>query len=187
MSDDDEDSKVRLEFGLPADASGYQRHECPSCMLEFKVKGNEARFNDTVAWWTSRAIAESGLVETQSESSSSSQMTCPYCAKPADAQSFLYGEYRSYVYRIAQREIVEPMVFGMLSNLNRTVSRRHRGMVSLRIETASETRSPRPIAGPDPDDMVRISCASCDEHFKISEGWSGAIRCPSCASELQIS
>lgn len=188
MSDDDEDSKVTLQIGIPTDASGYLRHECPSCMLEFKIEGDEARFSDVVEWWTSRAIAESGLGEAQeSEVTNRGQMTCPYCSEPTDVQSFLHGEFRSYLIRVARREIVEPMMLGMLNNLERTFSRHRRGPISFKIERGSEARSPRPIAGPEPDDMVRIFCASCGERFKIFEGWSGAIRCPSCSSELQIS
>ena len=57
MSDDDA-YIGRFQIRILADDSGYVRHECPSCMLDFKLNADEDRFNDVLEWWTSRVVAE---------------------------------------------------------------------------------------------------------------------------------
>lgn len=183
---DDESGRITLEIGFPADRSGYLRHECPVCMMEFKIKGDEARFTDALNVWVAKTLERSGVSGAEGEGSSpSSELACPYCAERNTAQSFLHPEWRELVKRIALREIVEPMMHKMLSSFEDSFSGGGRSSVTVRVESR-RARSVRPLSGPDPDDMVRVACLACDERFKLVEGWNGAVRCPSCFSELRL-
>lgn len=189
-STDQENDFQRIHIGLPLDPSGYLRHECPGCGLEFKIAGDEARFTDALAWWASKALVESGVADASEDCGSVGLMACPYCDTAAAPQDFLHTELQGYVRRVALREIAEPMIFQALRQMEQSFSSlsRGRGMFSIgiKVEAGSRHRNARPIAGPDADDMVRVWCLGCDEHFKVVEGWTGAIRCPACAASLVL-
>ncbi|MFM2162317.1 MAG: hypothetical protein RLZZ383_1829 [Pseudomonadota bacterium] len=189
-STDQENDFKRLHVGLPLDPSGYLRHECPGCGLEFKIAGDEARFTDALDWWASKVLVESGVADPSEGSGTGGSMACPYCETDSTPQDFLHAELQSYVRRVALREIVEPLIFQALRQMEERFARlpRGRGMFSIgiKVEAGSRHRSPRPIAGPDADDMVRVRCLGCDERFKVIEGWAGAIRCPVCAASLAL-
>ena len=156
-------------------------------MLEFKLKGDEARFTDVLGWWASKAAAEHGESEPQAQDEQERPvMSCPYCGQASPAQEFLHGDHRAYFRRVALREIAEPMVFGLFDEIDRMFSGLRSGPVTVRVEHGSRGRSPRPFSGPEANDMVRVACARCDEHFKLYCGWSGTVRCPSCSSELRL-
>lgn len=187
---EDEDSTVRLEVGLPVDDSGYLRQECPACALEFKLKGDESRFSDALAWWASRAVADAGLAEAPDDDDGDHR-ACPYCSHSAAGQEFLSEEHRDYVIRVAYREIVEPMFMGFMDEMEQAFSggSRSRGglvSISISVERDDSGRSPRPIAGPDPNDMLAVRCLGCDERFKLFEGWAGDVACPSCSASLRL-
>lgn len=187
MSEPDGDSTKTLHIGLPTDASGYLRHECPSCGLEFKVKGDESRFTDALGWWVSKALSENGVADPATPHSAPvSKMTCPYCQNCSEAQDFLHAEYRAYVRRITLREIAEPMIFAALADMERAFSGSSRGLISIKMEAGSRHRSPRPMAGPDPDDLARVRCERCRERFKVMIGWPGGVYCPACGSVLRL-
>lgn len=187
---DQENEFKQLHISLPLDPSGYLRHECPGCGLEFKIRGDEARLTDALEWWASKALVQSGVADASEDDGSVGSMVCPYCDTTAAPQEFLHTELQGYVRRVALREIAEPMIFRALRQMEQSFSSlsRGRGMFSIgvKVEAGSGHRSPRPISGPDADDMVRVRCLGCDEPFKVVEGWTGAIRCPACAASLVL-
>lgn len=176
----DDDSIVRMEIGISADGDQYVRQSCPNCALEFKLQGDEADFKDVLGWWASRAMREAGL---DSEAPAlSKRLRCPYCAEQADRQDFLHEETKAYVRRIAVREVAEPLIHRFMAEMERTFSG---GVLTIKAE-GTHTRSPRAISGPEPNDMVRVHCLSCEARFKLMEVWDGGVCCPACFAALVL-
>lgn len=176
----DDDSTVRVEIGISVDDDRYVRQSCPSCALEFKLQGDEADFKDVLGWWASRALRDSGI--NSDAGIPTKKLGCPYCCDRADRQDFLHEETRAYVRRIAVREVAEPLIFRHLKEMERTFSG---GFVTFRA-VGTDTRSPRPISGPEPNDMVRVLCTACDVRFKLMEGWVDPVYCPACFTALVL-
>lgn len=188
MGDDDNNSIVRLHLGIPMDPSGYLRHECPHCMLEFKIAGDEASFTDALDWWSSRAVAEAGLrPDVDAPAALSTTLRCPYCATAASAEEFVHTDLRTFLSRVALREIIEPLVFDVVDRMTQSFKRVRSKFIKVEVKQGSDARSPRPLAGPEPDDMLRVRCGQCDERFKLLEGWSARVVCPGCGSWLELS
>lgn len=191
MSEKGNEDRTIIHIAVPLDASGYLRHECPSCALEFKVQGDESRFSDTLEWWAGKALAESGVSTAHyGDEIRDVSWLCPYCAASAEPHAFLHSEYRLYARRIAIREIAEPLIFKTIAewekSFPRGTSRNKLFSITLEFKSGSQFRSQRPIVGPDADDMVRVKCDDCEERFKLMEGWPGAIWCPSCRARLTL-
>jgi hypothetical protein len=175
-----DDSIVRVEIGISADDDQYVRQSCPSCALEFKVQGDEADFKDALGWWASRAMREGGF--DAEVPALTTRLCCPYCRHEADRQDFLHDETQDYVRRIALREVLEPLIFRHLEDVERPFSG---GFVTFRA-VGTDSRSPRPISGPEPNDMVRVCCFSCEARFKLNEGWAYPVVCPACFVALVL-
>lgn len=180
----DDDSTVRLHIGIATDADGYLRQECPACLLEFKLRGDEVDFHDVLNSWASRALRDAGIESEGAEPAV--KLACPYCAEQADRQDFLHPETRSLVRRITLREIAEPMLHRFFEELGESWSRGSGGFLTVRSE-GNFTRSPRPISGPEANDMVRVHCMACDAQFKLMEGWGAVVCCPACFAKLSLS
>lgn len=174
-----------LGFGLPGDASGYCRHECPSCMREFKTVFDETQLQDVLAPWITKLAAESEHDDRNDATTSTQMISCPYCAERAPAQEYLHPEYQAYLVRLVRREIVEPKIAAMMDSFADSMRGLRSRFISVKVDS-SRTRSPRPIAGPDPDDMLRVVCLACDERFKINDRWRDHVVCPACGTPLQL-
>lgn len=169
-----------LLIGLASDVGGFLRWQCPHCGLDFKLKGAVEAQQDALGWWIQASI---GQVEETAESDALplAELCCPYCTHIEAKQRFAHPETVSYIRRIARREIVEPMVKEMLSGFgSKLKSSKH-----VRVTVSQPAvRSTRPISGPEPNDMVAVSCLACGGVFKVDEGWRGTVRCCLCRRDL---
>ena len=78
--------------------------------------------------------------------------------------------------------MAEPLIFRHLKEMERAFS----GGFLISRAAGTDSRSPRPLSGPEPNDMVRVLCTSCDARFKLMEGWADPVFCPGCFIPLVL-
>jgi hypothetical protein len=183
MADMAEDPVKHLQLSIAGDAGGYLRRQCPRCGQDFKQKGPDNAQQDALAWWLLQTLRDAQLTSPEDGGLPTEDIMtcCPYCAKLAPPQDFVHPELVSYIRRVAQREIIEPMFFRMFGNIDSGL----RSSVRVRLSASGPSvRSPRPISGPEPDDLIPVHCLECNCAFKVDGGWRGTVHCPECHTEL---
>jgi len=182
--DNDEDSRISIEVSLPTDTHHCIRRCCPNCGLDFKVDGSDDLQSDALAWAVGQVARGSGLQvsveDDEGADAKPKQASCPYCNHSCDEQDFLHPEHWSYMEALIFREYVEPMFNEMMeSSFGNFPSNS-----SMSVTVTRDPRSPRPMVGPEPSDMVRIRCLACEATFKVVASWRGSLFCPDCSTEL---
>lgn len=178
-----EDSNKHFLITVAADSGGFLRWQCPGCGQDFKLKGEVSEQQDALAWWLQQSLRDAEVASSDQDppSSDSKSTCCPYCAKLGPRQDFVHPETVSYIRRIARREIIEPALFKMFRDFG---SGLHSNSFIKVTVSGPSVRSPRPISGPEPDDLVPILCLQCGGTFKVDNGWRGTVHCPTCHTEL---
>jgi hypothetical protein len=172
----EEPRRVSMDVTIPLDAHGCVRRDCPRCGLDFKQAIAEADLSGILAASVSRLKAAQGG---QAESSPTSRCWCPYCGHEDDSQSFMHEEHVTYLRRLLYREFFEPLVRDLFSPFEELRSSRH-----MKVTVTRGPRSARPMLGPEPTDMARVRCLTCDELFKVMPEWRGNVCCPGCGLQL---
>jgi len=106
------------------------------------------------------------------------QLTCPYCGSQFSHQDAHTDSTKAYCRRIALREIVLPRIRQAFSGLEGFDS----GFISLTVTHSAGTLPPRPIHGPEPEDLVEVVFLCCKERAKLLSGWLGEAYCPNCGT-----
>lgn len=176
------DERLQLSITLPLDPHQCGRLRCPHCGLDFKVDLSGQLQDDLLAAEVSRIMQQSGLKSDSDDPNDSVQsLICVYCAHRTRAQEFVHDEHSEYIQHLLLREYIEPMMHRMFdSTLGDLRSTKY-----MKFETWSSPRSPRPIAGPESGDMVRIRCLSCRTLFKVVPYWRGDVHCTECGIDLR--
>jgi len=191
MIDEPEETDLRrYGFTYALDRDGFFRRACPSCGREFKVKADPG----DLAFLLQPAFREIGPDFGEEMSSEAEDIEalifCPYCGHYADLSDTLTEELRTYLNRWAMREVILPAIREMNSSLERKFAPnrgRSRGMISsLSFRTDSISLPPRPISGPEPPDMKRVTLLCCSKEIKVLDGWRDLVVCPFCGAETAL-
>ena len=176
----DAEQSQLLHLGLPADEGGYLREECPTCMLEFKSKLDSSERQDELTWWFHKR--DIVLPKHPAESSAPRRRTCPYCGFESLAQDFIHSEHQRYIWHVVKRELVMPKLAELLASFATSANRGRGKGFSLEVSVSKAPRAPSPLAGPEPNDMVRVLCCGCDHRFKVATSWRERVQCPGCSA-----
>lgn len=183
MSDE---QTTTFSVSIPADEHACVRWSCPHCGLDFKLDVSKDLMNDVLSWSLERVLRENGLQDSndidkdEDNNESAENMTCPYCRHTARHQEFLHSEFSNYMEAMAVREYVEPMLNNFINSAFAGLQR----MSNIKITETTHPRSPLPMIGPEPTDMVRVRCINCRCLFKVLDSWRGQVCCPQCATDL---
>lgn len=189
MSEEQKDHDVKhysVTFSL--DRGNFFRRACPDCGRHFKTAADPADLVH-VLQPAFRQIEPDFKAETTAgqviEAPSQTILHCPYCGHSAESSEMLTAEFEEYIKRYAYREMVLPKIRKMFSGLADSFGRhgsRSGGFISfeVRFEASEDILPPRPLAGPEPPDMVRVKMLCCEKHAKILDGWKSSIFCPYC-------
>lgn len=192
MSEEQDQSTTKsysVTFSL--DRGKFFRRECSSCGRHFKTEASDAELAHILQPVFSRIEAENKTVETSEgqtiEPTTKTITYCPYCGHQDDSSEMLTIEFQEYLKRYAYREIVLPQIRKMFSGLSNSFGQ-NRGhsrtlfSVEVKFEASDDTLAPRPIAGPEPPDMLNVKLHCCGKRAKILDGWYGSISCPYCGT-----
>ena len=192
MSDEQEQTDTKyysLTFAL--DRGNFFRRACPSCGRHFKTEAGAADMAHILQPVFRRTESEIRRMETADghviEPSVETVLHCPYCGNEDDSAEMLTAEFQEYLERYAFREMIMPQIRQMFSKLSDSFGRhrsRSRGLFSIdvKFEASEDLLPPRPIAGPEPPDMLRVRFLCCDKRAKILDSWHGRIVCPYCGT-----
>lgn len=155
------DGEVTLSMAIPVDSDGFLRRECPTCEREFK-------------WLPTPADDDGDAVKDVRDGG----YFCPYCGVQAPTNAWLTKAQIAHAQRIAEAEVVEPMLAKFADDITRKF--RSAGMT-----TRSDRR--RHVEAPDPltedDDMTRVDFACHpSEPVKILEDWHEPAHCLICGA-----
>ncbi|HZQ06536.1 MAG TPA: hypothetical protein VFD70_08145 [Anaerolineae bacterium] len=180
-----------ITFSL--DRGKFFRRACSSCGRHFKTEASDAELAHILQPVFSRIDAENKTMKISdgqvNEAATKTIMYCPYCGHHDDSGEMLTIEFQEYLKRYAYREIVFPQIRQMFSGLSDSFrqNRGHsRGLFSVQVkfEASDDTLPPRPIAGPEPPDMLKVKLHCCGKRAKILDGWYGSISCPYCGTNV---
>lgn len=160
---------------LPLDRGGFCRRRCPDCQREFKVRWTEME-GRLILQHLGASIRFANLDEV----ARAHPLVCPYCAHRESADSFFTPAQREHLARRAESLEAE-IRFEQLRHVERSLAE-NPYPTFLALPPAPFRAS----LGPEPDDMRVILLPCCEEEIKIRESWTGWIRCPYCASHVEI-
>lgn len=172
-----EDHLINLSFSLASDGK-YLRRTCPDCGLDFKTETSPEQYASMLNPAIQRVGREYGIdLATEGGSSDeSSELHCPYCGSASPQQDTHTEETVSVIHRIAYREIIAPMVREMFSGMDDIDG----GMISISFSGGNTPLPPRPIHGPEPEDLCEVRYSCCRQGAKINAKWLGLVTCPYC-------
>jgi hypothetical protein len=160
-------------IGLPLDALGFVRRECPHCHRQFKTRGGP---NDgaTVQRQLSRFLA---LVNREELAHEGEVLFCVYCGRSADGDEWCTPQQRAWIEKLAG-VLTREIRFEQLAFPARTLKDNPRPtfLPLPPSERIPEMRS-------EPDDMSRASFICCVEDVKVEAHWTQPIYCPRCGCE----
>ncbi len=161
------------DLQLPLDAAGYSRRACPHCKAEFKVRVSRRDARVLAAALVRRVVhlnaseARPGDVPRH----------CPYCGAGADAEAFWTEEHRAWFDREAsslERELRWRRLRAPLDRLAQNPRPTY-------VPVTPRPRRPAPLRDDGQDqDLTGVPLPCCGEEVKVSDGWSGPVRCHFC-------
>ena len=180
----------RLTFSV--DRDGFFRRSCRSCGRNFKTEVDEADLVTLLQPAFRRAgleIGAEGSSESEEEEAQN-HLYCPYCGHCAQSGDMLTQTFVSYLQRYAIRECVLPSINRVLSKVadeSRRIGRgRSGGLLRISWEDYDPMLPPRPIAAPEPPDMMIVQLLCCGERIKILNEWNDLSICPYCGTTLVL-
>jgi hypothetical protein len=150
------DDYITLSMAIPVDSDGFLRRECPTCEREFKWLP-AAEDDDAVS------MPDGGYF-------------CPYCGVQAPAGAWFTKAQAALAGKIAEAEVVEPMLSKFADDIARSFQRA--GMTT-RSAPRRQADEPEPLT--EADDMTRVDFACHpSEPLKILDDWHEPVRCLIC-------
>lgn len=182
-----------VSFHLTYSLDGhFFRRECSRCGLEFKTRATPDQLTHMLSPEVERIYSEAAGVDIETSIDEQEKLTCPYCENTDETQEFISGEFRNYFLRLANREIVYPIIKEFQDSLSDIFGKSSRGssrgLISITMEySPGDNYLPiRPIAGPEVSDMRVIRLLCCGEEVKIHENWVNSIVCPHCSEYVVL-
>jgi len=164
------------QVSLPQDSLGFVRRECPSCHRLFKARAARAEGQRIFR----RVAAHVVHANDQEVRCPRVRRSCPYCAHRADEDQWFTAEQREWLDRRGKTLSLE-LRYEQLACVERTLS--------LNPSPTFITVRPEPSSGAlqaEPDDMSVVPLLCCREELKVSERWSGPLRCFYCGVEHEL-
>jgi hypothetical protein len=152
MSDD-----AVLEVGLPLDADGFLRRECPTCERELK--------------WRHTPEGEDAIPPPLAG------YYCPYCGVQASPDTWFTPAQAEYLQATAAARFLNPQL-NKLSDRIEQIGRSSGGLISVQADRLS-TDDPKKLIEIDDMRPVDFSCHP-EEPVKVMEDWSGPVLCIIC-------
>ncbi len=194
MSDEsNEDDRKHFSLTYSLDRGDYFRRACPGCGRHFKTKASAA---DLVSAFQP-AFKQQGMIiglgHSDSEEAAADKapeyMYCPYCGHKAEPSEMHTTAFIEYAKRYVMREVVLPQVNKMFSGLEDSFPKSTSGgflSIHMTFEHHKQVLPPRPIAGPEPPDMLAVELLCCGKPVKILDGWRVPIVCPYCGTTCSL-
>jgi hypothetical protein len=161
--------------GLPRDALGFIRRECPHCHRQFKMRGGPSD-GAVIQRHLSRFLL---LVNCEELAPAGESLYCIYCGRSANGDEWCTPQQRAWIEKVAG-VLAREIRFEQLAFPVRTLRDNPR-LTFLPMPPAEgipEMRS-------EPDDMVRALFICCVEDVKVESHWAQPIYCPRCGCEHQ--
>lgn len=162
-------------IGLPEDALGFVRRECPKCRRQFKSKGGP-----TDGALLLRYLGRHLLFENPHEIARDDAVGfCVYCGHAAPSDAWCTPQQRAWLEKVASA-LGSEIRFERLAFAWRTL-RDNPSPTFLAVPPADRL----PEMRTEDDDMRRLSFFCCAEEVKVEAHWAGALHCHRCGAEHQ--
>lgn len=157
--------------------------ECPACSMNFKIKVDPSEYSDPLAFRLSRILEDE---ESNPNSETETDMTCPYCGNVAAPQNFLDEDMERTIRSIAKTQIIDPAIDALMSSFTDGFKKLNSKHLKISVTEHPAPRSMLASAGPEVSDMRRTVLLCCGREAKIIDRWAGQILCPHCSTSLIV-
>ncbi|MCK1997510.1 hypothetical protein MPH47_09800 [Psychrobacillus psychrodurans] len=146
-------SDVIIPFSIPLDDDGYLTLQCPFCVKQFKLTGEDV------------------------EDDSVYELFCPYCGLVTEPSEFLSDEVKEKAMRLAENQLYD-LLNGFMGDMKKTF----RNSKSVKVKTGSKFKMNDPKTIIESDSMERYHLSCCEREIKAFL-IDDTLYCPFCGGE----